>query len=96
MSEPTPAELEKLREEITAIDERLLEMVRRRIEIAHIIGAVKEREGLPTLDPRREARVVRRASEIARELDLPAEEVRQIFWAIVGMTRRVQQEKRGS
>ena len=38
----------------------------------------------------------RRFAEIARELDLPAEEVRQIFWAIVGMTRRVQQEKRGS
>jgi hypothetical protein len=36
--------------------------------------------------------VIRRAVVAAREKDLPTEPVRQIFWHIVGLSRRAQEE----
>jgi chorismate mutase len=48
--------------------------------------------GLPTLDPAREAEVIRRAASIAREHGLPDEKVRDIFWHIIGLSRGAQLE----
>jgi chorismate mutase len=48
---------------------------------------------LPILDPTREAAVIRRVTEVAREAELPTEPVREIFWQIVGMSRRMQEER---
>ena len=55
-------------------------------------AGLKRAAGLPILDPRREAEVIRRAVVAAREKDLPTEPVRQIFWHIVGLSRRAQEE----
>ena len=47
---------------------------------------------MPILDPQREAEVIRRAVVAARAKGQPTEAVRQIFWHIVGLSRRVQEE----
>jgi chorismate mutase len=48
---------------------------------------------MPTLDPPREATIVRRAGALAREAGLAEDDVRYIFWHLVGLSRRVQLEQ---
>ncbi len=83
-------ELALLRGEIERVDRALVAQIAERVELAGRIGAAKRVLGLPTLDPRREAFVVRRAGELAREAGLPDEDTRYLFWHLIGMSRRAQ------
>lgn len=87
------AELERLRAEIERVDHALVAQIAERVTLAGRIGAAKRVLGLPTLDPRREAFVVRRAGELAREAGLPDEDMRYLFWHLIGMSRRAQLEQ---
>jgi chorismate mutase len=86
--------VEGLRAGIEDVDREILERVARRVELARRIGAMKKGAAAATLDPEREAAVIRRAVETARELGLPAEPVRELFWTLVGMCRMAQLEER--
>ena len=88
--EPEREDLVRLRVEIEQVDRYLIRLVARRVELARQVGAVKRATGLPALDPGREAAVIRRVSEVAREEGAPEEDVRYLFWHIIGMSRRVQ------
>jgi chorismate mutase len=83
-------DLARLRAEIEGIDRELIRLIARRVELARRVGAVKHTAGLPALDPAREAAVIRRVSEVARQEGAPEEDVRYLFWHIIGMSRRVQ------
>ncbi len=48
---------------------------------------MKGRGALPTLDPAREAVIVRKASEAARAHGIPEEGVRQLFWSMLALCR---------
>lgn len=91
-SEPLtdPAGLPDLREEIRGIDDELLTLVRKRLDVARRVADAKRDAGLPVLDPAREAAVVRYAGEFARRHGLVEEDVRALFWALVGLTRRAE------
>jgi len=84
-------ELTQLRRDIEAIDRRLVELLAERIELGRRTGEIKREAGRPILDAAREAEVIRRAVTAARELGVPQEATREIFWHIVGMSRRVQE-----
>ena len=84
------SDLHGLREEIRDIDHELLALVRKRLEVARRVADAKRDAGLPVLDPAREAAVVRYAGEFAREHGLVEEDVRALFWALVGLTRRAE------
>ena len=86
------AELADCRTHIEEIDLKLVALQAQRQARAPPKAGVKRAAGLPILDPRREAEVIRRAVVAAREKDLPTEPVRQIFWHIVGLSRRAQEE----
>ena len=58
------------------------------------IGQVKSEEGLPVLDPAREAAVVRRAAALAREKGVDEELVRDVIWRIIASARE-EQDGRG-
>jgi chorismate mutase len=90
MSE-TADELGQLRRDIEAIDRKLVELLAERIELGRRTGEIKREAGRPILDAAREAEVIRRAVTAARELGVPQEATREIFWHIVGMSRRVQE-----
>jgi chorismate mutase len=83
-------ELAQLRAAIEQVDRDLIKLIARRVDLARQVGAVKRTAGLPALDPGREAAVIRRVSEVAREEGAPEEDVRYLFWHIIGMSRRVQ------
>ena len=87
------AELARIRDEIERIDRSLVELIAQRVQLARRVGAVKRAAGLPTLDPPREAAVVRRAGVLAREAGLDDEDVRYIFWHLIGLSRRTQMEE---
>ncbi|HEX8850034.1 MAG TPA: chorismate mutase [Gemmatimonadaceae bacterium] len=86
------AKLAACREEIERIDSELIALLARRIAVARRTTALKRAAGLPLLDPAREATVIRRAVEQARRHDLPAEDIRAVYWQVVGLSRRVQEE----
>ena len=55
------------------------------------IGRAKEALGLPVLDPPQEARVVRRAAAIAREVGVDEEMTRDVVWRIIAAARDAQE-----
>ena len=87
------AELGRLRREIEEADRQLVRLIASRVRLAREVGRAKRAAGLPTLDPVREAAVVRRATETAREAGLKEEDVRDIFWHVIGLSRRAQNEE---
>jgi chorismate mutase len=86
------AELARLREKIEDIDRTLIELMAERVRLAREVGVAKRAAGLPTLDPAREAAVIRQAAELARDAGLADDEIRHIFWQVIGLSRRAQLE----
>ncbi|MFL5383163.1 MAG: chorismate mutase [Longimicrobiaceae bacterium] len=89
---PAGERLRSLRERIEQVDRELIGLIAQRVRLAREVGAAKRELGMPTLDPAREATVVRRAGELAREAGVGDEDVRYIFWHLIGLSRRAQME----
>lgn len=51
--------LDKKREEINKINEELLDLFERRLELSREIGEIKSKKGLPIEDPRREEKIIK-------------------------------------
>ena len=84
--------LARCRRDLERLDGEIIGLLATRVARSREIGALKRAAGLPTLDPAREAEVIRRAASIAREHALPDEKVRDIFWHIIGLSRGAQME----
>ena len=91
MSESPDERLERLRAEIRALDEELITLVGRRRELVLEVGAAKGELGRPVLDPSQEAKVVRRAARLARELGVDEELTRDVIWRIIASARDAQE-----
>ena len=87
------SELAGCRSAIEELDLRIIALLAERVALGQQTAGLKRTAGLPILDPQREAEVIRRAVVAARSKGLPTEAVRQIFWHIVGLSRRVQEEQ---
>jgi chorismate mutase len=90
MTGELPADLAQLRERIEQIDRTLITLIAERVDAARAVGRAKRAHGLPILDPTREAAVVRRAVELARAQNVDEEDVREIYWHLIGLSRRAQ------
>jgi chorismate mutase len=89
--EPDP-ELAELRSAIETLDDALVELVARRLRLSALAGAGKRSAGRPVLDPGREAAVVARAAAAGRDLGIPEEGLRELFWTLIRLCRTAQQE----
>ncbi len=85
-----------LREDITAVDARLIAALAERVSLACEVGRAKAAIGQPVIDPAREAAVVSRAAVLAREAGLPEDDVRALYWRLMAMSRRAQLEDLGA
>jgi len=83
--------LNELRSKISVIDDKLMKMIGIRREMVLEIGRLKEKLGMPVMDPSREAVVVRRCAEKAREEGLDPELVRDVIWRIIASARDAQE-----
>ena len=93
LSDGSVEKLEALRAEIGGIDRELIRLMAQRVALARSVGVLKRELGMPALDPAREAAVVRHAGALAREAGVSDEDVRYIFWHIIGLARRAQMEE---
>lgn len=81
--------LESLRKEIHEIDQKLVELLQKRIQTALQIGQIKSDLGLPIFDPQREQEV------IAYVLDIPhapmdSESLKTLFIQILDICRKAE------
>ena len=75
--------LEQMREEINQIDQELVDLFRRRMELSKSIGAYKQERQLPVQDPARERELLGRVAEQAgEELSEYAQSVYQTILAV--------------
>lgn len=84
-------EIGSLREQIDAIDRRLLELLAERLAVVHKVGDQKREKGLAVYDPKREEALLLRLIERAPS-SLDERAVRTIFEAIVSQSRRLEEE----
>jgi len=83
--------MEELRSQIEAVDRELVQLIGRRHDLVLEIGKAKQALGLPVLDPPQEAKVVRRAATIAREIGVDEELTRDVIWRIIAGARAAQE-----
>jgi chorismate mutase len=84
-------ELERLRDRIIDVDDRLIRTIGERRQLVLEVGRVKALLGLPVMDPRREAQVVRNAAARARDLGVDEEMTRDVIWRIIASARAIQE-----
>ncbi|RVW08738.1 chorismate mutase family protein [Prescottella agglutinans] len=85
-------ELERLRAELDAIDGRLLEDIRARIDVCVRIAEVKRRQSIPMMQPQRVGLVQARAEEFARANGLSPEFLRRLYDVMIAETCRVEDD----
>lgn len=83
MSAPTPDNLSSLREQIADTDRALLELLRRRMELAAAVGELKAQAGAPVVVRDVEDRVLSRARQHAEACGVSGEVMESIFAAIM-------------
>ena len=86
----TKHELEILRDEIQALDAKLLETVARRFEVAREIGLVKEKDGLRVRDLAREKKVIAEYVRSATSLGMDEDTASRLAGTLVEGSVRVQ------
>lgn len=84
-------EIQQLRKRIDEVDEQILLLLSKRVEICRSIGAVKRKHGLPVKDLPRENDVYTGVRKKAEELGLDAAWVERIYQQIVNMCRAIQE-----
>jgi len=72
-----------LRKEIDRIDEELIELIQRRLEIAMKIGLLKRERGAPIRDLTREAEVEERWIRLSKERNIPEGMAREIIKTLI-------------
>jgi chorismate mutase len=87
--------LEEHRREIEEIDDEIIRLIDKRIGISKKIFEAKRAEGKPISDPERENLVLRKAMDLATELNLDAGAIKTIFEILITMSVQKQQELQG-
>jgi len=88
--------LEDYRRRISDIDEKIIKLIDQRMEISKKIFEAKRMEGRQISDPQREKQVLRMAADLARERNLDADAIREIFVILIRMSIEKQHELQGN
>ncbi len=86
-------ELQNLRRDIDAIDCRMVELFRQRMDVTQKVGEYKCTQGIPVLDQERERQVLQNKGELAGDELRPA--VITLYQTIMALSRRQQRDLMG-
>lgn len=81
----------ELRKKIDEIDEKILHLLKKRIEVSIRIGRIKREKGLPIRDIEREREKMEQITKKAEELKLDVEFVRSIYKSVIDISAQVQE-----
>ncbi len=84
-------ELKQLRKKIDAVDDKILLLLSKRVQICEAIGSAKKTHGLPVQDKAREQQVYQKVREKANSLALNPIQVEAVYREIVNMCSAVQE-----
>jgi chorismate mutase len=87
--------LESVRGEISQIDEEMLRLMARRMELASQVLEEKRKRDMPINDDRQNDLVLKRAMERATELNVDPSGVKEIFSILIRMSIDRQHEMAG-
>jgi chorismate mutase/prephenate dehydrogenase len=79
MNEKTTEELEKLRGHIDNVDQQLLHLLRKRLDLVGQVGAVKHAAGVPIYAPEREASMLAKRREEAASMNVSPQLIEDIL-----------------
>ncbi|MCH1928720.1 bifunctional chorismate mutase/prephenate dehydrogenase [Shewanella sp. A25] len=79
MSEKTTAELEHLRGLIDGVDQQLLHLLRKRLDLVAQVGTVKHAAGLPIYAPQREAAMLAKRRDEAKAMGIAPQLIEDIL-----------------
>ncbi|MDY1591051.1 MAG: chorismate mutase [Methanofastidiosum sp.] len=82
--------LETLREEINRIDEDIISLLSRRMEVAKKIAALKQDKGIPVEDRDREKTLFLKLEKEARRNNINENFVLEVFGVIVSHSKLIQ------
>ncbi|MBI2143216.1 chorismate mutase [Candidatus Woesearchaeota archaeon] len=85
--------LNKLREEIDAIDERIIQLLGKRFSAAREIAKVKKELGIDVLQPGRELEVIGRVRKAAKAAGISEDFAERLFREIMAESRSMQKQK---
>lgn len=80
-------DLKQIRSEIDAIDQNLVALFQRRLEVMDEVALAKKTEGVPLTDPAREEAILKRLEELAPAC---AEETRKLYSLIFSLAKERQ------
>lgn len=78
--------LEKLRNKIDKIDEKILKLMAERFEVTEKIGLYKKQNSLKTVDKNREKEMLTKFKVQSEKLNLPFKQVKKIFQEILNLS----------
>jgi len=82
-------ELDLLRKEIDKVDEELVKLFERRMELAVKIGGIKKQKGMEVFDAERERQVIEKAIGRLKNKHL-AEELKIFFKSLMDSSKKIQ------
>jgi shikimate dehydrogenase len=82
--------LDEHRKRIDQIDQQLLKLINRRLEVAREIGIIKGRQNTRVVDTRRETEVFRKLLDLNQGRLLSGKSLYEIFAAIISASREIQ------
>ena len=83
--------LNSLRKDVDRIDEKILALIKKRLELAEKIAFFKKNKGLPIKDGLREKDVYKKTEIIAKSLKLEKGLIKKIFDLIIRQSLKVQE-----
>jgi len=84
-------DLKQLRKKIDALDDQILKLLIRRVQVCRDIGLAKKSQGLPIHDSQREQEVYQKLKVKAAGLGFNALQIEAIYREIVNMCSAVQE-----